>query len=105
YAGATLMAKILMAAYTNYRRDPRVRREAEALVEAGHQVVFIASRHPGQPNRENIAGVDVIKVFGLGNPRTSAAMYILDYALFFMMLSLHLLRHPFRYDQIGRAHV
>jgi len=29
------MATVLMAAYTNYRRDPRVKREAEALVDAG----------------------------------------------------------------------
>src|SRR5690606_4489969 len=34
--GGIVMARILMVAYTNYRRDPRVRREAEALVEAGH---------------------------------------------------------------------
>jgi hypothetical protein len=40
------MATILMAAYTNYRRDPCVKREAEALVEAGHRVVFLASRQP-----------------------------------------------------------
>ena len=34
------MARVLMAAYTNYRRDPRVKREAEAIVEAGHEVVL-----------------------------------------------------------------
>ena len=59
------MAEILMAAYTNYRRDPRVRREAEALVEAGHRVVFLANRQRGEPNRETIAGVQVIKTIGL----------------------------------------
>jgi glycosyltransferase involved in cell wall biosynthesis len=94
------MATILMAAYTNYRRDPRVKREAEALVEAGHRVVFLASRQKGQPNRETIAGVDVIKIVGLSNPRTSATMYIIDYMIFFVMLSLHLLRHPLRYDLV-----
>ncbi len=59
---------VLMAAYTNYRRDPRVKREAEALVEAGHEVVFLASRQPGEPNRETIAGVDVIKMLGTEEP-------------------------------------
>ena len=91
------MATILMAAYTNYRRDPRVKREAEALVEAGHRVVFLASRQPGQPNRETIAGVEVVKVPGLNNDRTSMLVYMLDYGIFFLMISLHLLRHPFRY--------
>lgn len=94
------MATILMAAYTNYRRDPRVRREAEALVEAGHQVVFLASRQPGQPNRETISGVDVVKLPGLGNRRTSIAVYMLDYALFATMIFLHWLAHPFRYRLI-----
>jgi glycosyltransferase involved in cell wall biosynthesis len=94
------MATILMAAYTNYRRDPRVKREAEALVDAGHRVYFFASRPAGEPKRETIAGVHVMKTIGLGNPRTSALMYILDYLVFFAMLSGHLLRHPFRYDLV-----
>ena len=91
------MALILMAAYSNYRRDPRVRREAEALVEAGHEVVFLASRQPGEPNREKIAGVDIIKLPGLANRRTSMLVYMADYALFFAGIWLHLLAHPLRY--------
>src|SRR5262245_54206694 len=96
------MATILMAAYTNYRRDPRVKREAEALVEAGHRVVFLASRQPDQPNREEIAGVEVIKVPTLNADRTSMLFYMLDYALFFLWIMLHLFRHPLRY---GLVHV
>jgi len=94
------MATVLMAAYTNYRRDPRVRREAETLVQAGHRVIFVASRQPGEPNRETIAGVDVIKAVGLRNRRTSQFVYALDYLVFFLMLSLHLLRHPLRYQLV-----
>jgi glycosyltransferase involved in cell wall biosynthesis len=94
------MAVILMAAYTNYRRDPRVRREAEALVELGHKVVFLASRQPGEPNRETIGGVDVIKAIAWRYRRTSAVEYVLNYGLFFCMLSLHVLRHPLRYRLI-----
>jgi glycosyltransferase involved in cell wall biosynthesis len=94
------MALIMMAAYTNYRRDPRVKREAEALVEAGHQVVFLARRQPGEPTREIIAGVDVIKTIGLKRKCTSFAEYMVDYALFFSMIFLHLLRHPLRYRLI-----
>lgn len=93
-------ASILMAAYTNYRRDPRVRREAEVLVEAGHRVVFLASRQSGEPNRETISGVDVVKTLGLKNRRTSIGVYMLDYAIFFLMIFLHLLRHPRRYRLI-----
>ncbi len=42
-----------------YPQDIRVRREAEALVHAGHAVVVIAPRDPGQPRRETVAGVRV----------------------------------------------
>jgi glycosyltransferase involved in cell wall biosynthesis len=94
------MGAVLMAAYTNYRRDPRVKREAEALVEAGHRVVFLARRQPGEPNRETIAGVEIIKTVGLRNKCTSFAEYLFDYATFFMMISVHLLMHPLRYQLI-----
>jgi glycosyltransferase involved in cell wall biosynthesis len=89
-----------MAAYTNYRRDPRVKREAEALVENGHRVVFMARRQRGEPNTETIAGVEVIKTFGLKDRCTSFAEYLADYLLFFTMMFLHLLRHPLRYELI-----
>jgi glycosyltransferase involved in cell wall biosynthesis len=94
------MANILMAAYTNYRRDPRVRREAEALVERGHHVVFLASRQAGEPHRETIAGVEVVKQHGLSNPRTSTLMYMVDYGLFFLCVMMHLCMHPLRYRLI-----
>jgi glycosyltransferase involved in cell wall biosynthesis len=94
------MAIILMAAYTNYRRDPRVRREAEAVVGLGHDVVFMASRQPGEPSRETIEGVDVIKAVCWRTRRTSAVEYIVNYGLFFCSLSLHLLRHPLKYKLI-----
>ncbi len=89
-----------MVAYTNYRRDPRVKREAEALVEAGHRVVFLARRQPGEPDRETIAGVEVIKTFALKEKCDSFAEYMLDYLAFFLAVVLHLLRHPLRYDLV-----
>ena len=94
------MPLILMAAYTNYRRDPRVRREAEALVAAGHGVVFLASAQPGEPKRETVAGVDVVKLARLRHGRTSLLPYLADYLLFFALLSCHLTLHPLRYRLI-----
>jgi glycosyltransferase involved in cell wall biosynthesis len=94
------MATVFMAAYTNYRRDPRVRREAEALVEAGHEVVFLARRQPGEPRRETISGVDVIKTTGLRGKCTTFAEYMLDYSLFFLAINIHLILHPRRYHLV-----
>ena len=42
------MAKICMVAYTYYERDPRVRRDAEALIEAGYAVDVVALRDDTQ---------------------------------------------------------
>lgn len=94
------MARILMVAYTNYRRDPRVRREAEALIELGHEVTFLASRQAGQPDEEIIEGVKVIKLPGLGNHRRSVAVYLLDYGLFFLLATWHITLQPLRYALI-----
>lgn len=42
-----------------YPQDIRVRREAEALVRAGHEVEVLAPRAAGQPRRETVDGVRV----------------------------------------------
>ena len=94
------MPYVLMAAYTNYRRDPRVKREAEALIGEGYTVRFLARRQPGEPEREVISGVEVLKLASIGRKPNSFAEYIFDYLLFFLMLSIHLTLHPRRYDLI-----
>ncbi|MEA3274494.1 MAG: glycosyltransferase family 4 protein [Pseudomonadota bacterium] len=77
-----------------------MKREAEALVEAGHRVVFLARRQPGEPNCESIAGVEVIKTPGLKTKCTSFSEYMIDYFTFFLMIQVHLFRHPRRYQLI-----
>ena len=84
---------VLMAAYTNYLRDPRVRREAEALTSAGYRVVMLASQQPGQPKRQVVDGIEVISLRSLGHQKTTMVLYIADYLLFFGLLAAHLLRH------------
>lgn len=89
-----------MVAYTNYRRDPRVRRQAEALVEAGHDVTFLASRHAGDAPRQRVSAVELLTFRGLGNRKTSALVYMADYALFFLRAFLHMSVRPRRYALI-----
>lgn len=45
----------------SYPRDVRVRAEAESLVRAGHEVTVAAPRGPGEPRRERIRGVQVVR--------------------------------------------
>ncbi len=93
------MARVFMAAYTNYRRDPRVRREAEALVPE-HDVMFMARRQPGEPHAETISGVRVIKTVALPRKPDSFMAYMVDYVLFLIALTVHLTLHPSRYQLI-----
>lgn len=63
-----------------YPQDIRVRREAEALVGAGHCVRVIAPRGPGQPRRETLAGVSVRR-FRAPQGASGAASIALEYAV------------------------
>jgi glycosyltransferase involved in cell wall biosynthesis len=90
------MANLCMIAYTYYARDPRVRREAEALVEVGHSVSFITLREKGEHSREIVNGVQLIRL-PLGRWRGSSAGYLLSYFLFFILASIYLTTlHPRR---------
>ena len=73
-----------MIAYTNYRSDPRVIREAEAAVSGGFDVDFIVLRRDGEPAREDVAGV---RLFHLNQTRYRGAgmiRYALSYIEFFL---------------------
>lgn len=75
---------VLMIAYTNYEIDPRVIRAAEAAVEAGFGVDFIALRREGQPAEEMVRGVRVIRLPQERYRGRSRAGYVLAYLTFFL---------------------
>ncbi len=73
-----------MLAHSYYEEDPRVRREAEALVAAGRPVDVFALRRPGDPAVDRLDGVRVIRLDvqrhqGAGLPR-----YLTEYGDFFL---------------------
>ena len=70
-----------------YPDDPRVSREARALVAAGHEVTVIAPRAPGQPRREIVAGVRVRR-FWLPTTGSSATGVLAEYLV--AVCALHL---------------
>ena len=88
-----------MVVYSYYPHDPRVRREAEALVEAGISVDVICLVFSDEPRQEKIGGVNVHR-FKFNRRRTSKLRYVWEYSRFilaaFLKLAwLHLAR---RYD-------
>lgn len=69
--------------YSHYPSDPRPRREAEALAEAGMQVDVISLREkPNEPAQETIAGVNVIRI-PIRRRRESKLTYVWQYGMFF----------------------
>jgi glycosyltransferase involved in cell wall biosynthesis len=76
-----------MIAHTYYEEDPRVRREAEALVSRGRPVDVIALRRPGDGpdgtlNGVRIARIDVQRHQGAGLP-----VYLTEYLSFLVRAS------------------
>jgi glycosyltransferase involved in cell wall biosynthesis len=80
--------RVLMIAYTNYRTDPRVIRQAEAAARAGYAVDFIALRREDDPPQEVINGVRVIHVNQLRYRGRGRLRYLLAYAEFFLRCAL-----------------
>ncbi len=77
-AGAARQRVAMLLENNPYPQDIRVRREAEALVRAGHAVTVIAPRDAGQPRRETVAGVGVRRFrapAGVTGPRSIALEY------------------------------
>ena len=64
---------------TAYPHDYRVRREATALSEAGYRVAVIAPGLRGQPMRERMDGIDVLRFPNLVSGR-NVPTYVLEYA-------------------------
>jgi glycosyltransferase involved in cell wall biosynthesis len=64
-----------------YPEDVRVRAEAVSLAAAGHRVTVFAPRAPGQPRRERIEGVEVVRFPGFDGGRHGPLGYLVEYLL------------------------
>jgi len=74
--------RIAMIAYTLYAGDPRVKRAAEALTEAGHQVDVFAISHDGTRGSTD-GGLLRIRLLRMEKKQTRVARYAFEYGLFF----------------------
>src|SRR5437868_1790415 len=81
--------RVLMLVENNsYPKDPRVRKEAEALLSAGYQVSVICPADRQQKWREQINGVEVYRFPGCAQARGSAG-YLYEYS--YSMLAMFIL--------------
>jgi len=77
---------LLLVENNSYPFDFRVRREAQALLEAGYQVSVIAPRGPAQPWTEDIEGISVYRF-----PAPPDGVGVLSYAFEFGYATLAML--------------
>lgn len=74
-----------------------VRREAEALFDAGFEVEVILMRSDQRPGRAVVNGVTVISLAASRHRGASKARYVFDYAWFFVLAAVTLTaRHAYR---------
>jgi glycosyltransferase involved in cell wall biosynthesis/rhamnogalacturonyl hydrolase YesR len=73
-----------MIAYSYYESDTRVIREAEAAVEGGFDVDFLALRKPGTPQIEVIRGVRVVRLNQAKYRGGGRIQYVAEYLKFFV---------------------
>ncbi len=71
-----------MIAHSHYEEDPRVRREAESLVERGRPVDVYALRRVDQPAEELLDGVRVIRLGVERHQGAGIATYLREYLSF-----------------------
>jgi len=78
--------------------EPRVEREAEALVEQGYSVEVICLRHPSEPAIEIVGGVKIYRVPVHRHKGWGPLRQFFEYLAFFLLAFLHLTRFSSRYS-------
>jgi len=79
-----LNKNIAMIAYTYYESDPRVKKEAEALTEAGFNVDFLSLRRAGEAGFQKINEVNIFRINCRHFKGKSSIKYMLSYINFFI---------------------
>jgi glycosyltransferase involved in cell wall biosynthesis len=94
-----------MLAHSYYEEDPRVRREAEAVVASGRPVDVFSLRQPGDPVEAVIDGVHVHRLDVQRHQGAGIARYLAEYAAFFLRAMLALARaHRRRHYALVQVH-
>jgi glycosyltransferase involved in cell wall biosynthesis len=93
-----MVKRVAMVVYSYYPDDTRVRREAEALIEAGMSVDVFCLRDKGEEEKSQVNNVLVYRL-PLKRKRSGRLNYLLENGFFiflaFVTLSLYHLRKPY----------
>ena len=73
---------VAMLVHSYYEEDPRVRRQAETLVQAGRPVDVFSLRRPGDPRRGMLEGVSITRLDVQRHQGSPIATYLAEYTAF-----------------------
>jgi len=97
--------RIAVLTHSYYEEDPRVRREAETLAAAGHEVDVFALRRPDDLPSEVIAGVAVRRLDVQRHQGEGIRVYLAEYLSFFARAAVALTRsHATRRYRLVQVH-
>jgi glycosyltransferase involved in cell wall biosynthesis len=100
------LSRVAIVVHAIYPGDPRVRRQSDALTDAGHEVDVIALRQPGEPGEE-VRGAERVIRLPLNRLFTGFAGHLAEYGAFTAMAAWRLAREHRRrrYDLVQVATV
>lgn len=82
-------ARIAIVVHAAFPRDPRVRRQAEALRDAGHEVDVLALRDVGEADHETWKGIRIVRL-PLGRGGVGFAAHLAEYLAFTALATFRL---------------
>jgi glycosyltransferase involved in cell wall biosynthesis len=95
-----MSARVCAVAYTDYCSDPRVRREAEALVSRGDRVTVLALKAPDDPLEETVDGVRLVHLPVARYRGNEVRPYLQSYGRFMVLAGRYLARRARSIDVV-----
>lgn len=89
--------KILFIVHEYYPEDTRVRWQAESLVNLGHNVTVICLKSAGQPTKEKLNEVKIIRLPVKRHRGASHIIYVFEYLSFLILSTLVVLGLSIKY--------
>jgi len=98
--------RVAIVVHAIFPGDPRVRRQSDALLEAGYEVDVLALRQPGEPGEERSHGVRIVRL-PINRAFVGFAGHLAEYVAFTLMATWRLAREHRRrrYDLVQVATV
>ena len=98
------MSKVAMVAHAAYPGDPRLRRQGDALIAAGHEVDLFCLRRPGEVREEHLGGMRIIRL-PVRRAFTGFAGHLAEYLAFAGLAAFRLAREhrrrPYQLVQVA----